>query len=47
MLLDIITTNKSKNKLKFLKSIRVDFEKNQIDLKTQKVMVKEFKLLKI
>ena len=46
-LLDIITTNKSKNKLKFLKSIRFDFEKNQIDLKTQKAMVERFKAIGI
>lgn len=46
-LLDIIRTNKSKNKLKFLKSIRFDFEKNQIDLKTQKVMVEGFKAIGI
>ena len=46
-LLDIIRTNKSKNKLKFLKSIRFDFEKNKIDLKTQKVMVEGFKAIGI
>ena len=46
-LLDIIRTNKSKNKLKFLKSIRFDFEKNQIYLKTQKVMVEGFKAIGI
>ena len=46
-LLDIIRTNKSKNKLKFLKSIRFDFEKNKIYLKTQKVMVEGFKAIGI
>jgi hypothetical protein len=46
-ILDIIRTNKSKNKLQFLKSIRFDFVKNQIDLKTQKAMVKEFKAIDI
>ena len=46
-ILDIITTNKSKNKLQFLKSIRFDFVKNQIDLKTQETMVKKFKAIDI